>query len=236
MPPEWMIGMCFGQPFRVSEPTTSDNEASGLAQESDSEKRYHHGDLRAALIDAAVEMVDEEGLDGLSIRGLARRVGVTHSAPYRHFDGKDELIAAMAESGFTSLKTAMLEAISDGEDSRARFFNSGLSYVRFALDNRAMFRVMFCSQVDIGPTNPQVHRSHQEAYAVLVDLVEDCQRDGLIEPGPADAPATAAWALVHGLASLYVNGVFEAGDADAVVAMFQKCGGQLMEGMATAEN
>lgn len=196
---------------------------------ADKKDGYHHGDLRAALIDAALQVVSERGLSGLSIRGLARRVGVTHSAPYRHFDDKDALIAAMAEAGFYRLRTYMNEAIEECDEPRARFRASGLAYVRFAVDNAPMFRVMFCSQARNFDDYPQLAEAHEVAFRILVGIVEECQAAGEIHPGPSETPAYAAWSVVQGLASLFVNGIFDASEPDSVTHLFDKCGGELIE-------
>ncbi len=204
--------------------------------ETDKKPCYHHGDLRAALIDAALEMVDEEGMAGLSIRGLARRVGVTHSAPYRHFDDKGALIAAMAEEGFKKLHSCMLEAVAEQSDAASRFFASGLAYVRFAVDHTPMFRVMFCAQVRDRGRYPALADAHAGAYRLLVELIEECQQVGLIHAGPSEGPATAAWALVQGLSSLFANGMFDSSDPEHVRTTFQKCGTELLMGLAPRDS
>src|SRR5690349_16153559 len=103
---------------------------------------YHHGNLRRALIDAALQLFAQRGAFDFTVRELARQAGVTHNAPYRHFAGKTELIAAIAEEGFAMLAEAGQQALETASDPRARVRALGDAYVRFAIDHPHQFRVM----------------------------------------------------------------------------------------------
>lgn len=151
---------------------------------------YHHGDLRRALLDAALARIISHGIGGLSLRGIARDVGVTHAAPYRHFADKAALIAAVAEEGFDTLAADVHDAMQTG-DATARFDALGRAYVRFAVANPAYFKVMF------GPGQ------NDEQLEVLVEAVRQAEAHGARD---ASHVALAAWCMVHGIATLAVDG------------------------------
>src|SRR5262245_23788463 len=105
--------------------------------------KYHHGDLRRALLDAALEILAEGGAAGLTLREVARRAGVTHAAPYRHFEDKAALLAAVAEEGFRAVYAEMLARSERVKDPVERLYQIGAAYVLFAVTHPAHFRVMF---------------------------------------------------------------------------------------------
>jgi len=174
-----------------------------------SEVRPRDGGLRRDLIDAALELVEASGTRGLSLREIARRADVSHSAPYRHFADKEELLAAVAEQGFRSLTERMIEQMSGAPDDVLKRFEAiAIAYVEFAAENPAHFRVMF------GPDVPDIdkHSALREAHDVTDGLFRTGVAQVLEETGKigvgvdADHFALLAWSLVHGLASLTVDG------------------------------
>src|SRR5262245_4881527 len=106
-------------------------------------RAYHHGDLRRALLDAALELVSSKGVQALTLREVARRAGVTHAAPYHHFPSKEALFAAVATEGFRDLAAAMRAALSGRRGPFASLRAIGVAYVRFATEHPAHFRIMF---------------------------------------------------------------------------------------------
>lgn len=144
---------------------------------------YHHGDLRSALLRTAGKMLEKEGLASLSLRELARRAEVSHNAPYRHFQDRESLLAALALEGFELLGKAL--------EKRPRR-EMGEAYVEFALAHPERFRLMFGGVVP--GRDPRAYESLQAAFA---DLGEN-----------ARYAAAAAWALVHGLSHLLLDGHF----------------------------
>src|SRR5215467_8023087 len=106
-------------------------------------KPYHHGNLREALLEAAIRLIAEVGPTAFTLREVARRAGVSHNAPYRHFQDKDDLMAAVAAQGFQELTAAMLEAAGQRSDVREQLKQAGLGYVTFALRCPEHFTVMF---------------------------------------------------------------------------------------------
>jgi AcrR family transcriptional regulator len=171
------------------------------------ERPYHHGDLRRALIEAALDLIASEGPRAISLREVARRAGVTHAAPYRHFPSREALLAAVAEEGFHALRGAMLDRMQDADsDSLARLQASGIAYVRFAVDHPSHFRVMFGAELVGQDSYPKLTEAGRAAYAVLVEAIEACQKAGVVREAASAELSLSAWALVHGLAMLLVDG------------------------------
>lgn len=161
---------------------------------------YHHGDLRNALIAAAVDAIAAHGVDALTLRALARAVGVTHAAPYRHFASKGHLLAAVAEAGF-ELLDSMVKELFEKADAREAFRAAGAIYVRFAVEQPGYFRVMY------GPTRvtagfaPGLDVLGPREMAKYQALIEHLCEDGRSARGVV----LAGWALVHGIATLVVD-------------------------------
>jgi AcrR family transcriptional regulator len=159
---------------------------------------YHHGDLRSALVGAALELLGEGDVEKLSLRAVARRAGVSSMAPYRHYPDKEALLAAVAQTGFDGLRTALANADSTSPPDRA-LLAQGTAYVRYALENQILFRLMF------GPPRRGDHcdlrASSQTAFGVLMQRVEQ-----ETEPGAVQARVLGYWSLVHGLAMLILDG------------------------------
>lgn len=172
---------------------------------------YHHGNLRAALIEAALSLIDEKGAKALTVRQVARRAGVSHTAPYRHFKDKADLLAAVAVQGFDMMVADMHRRMDRYQtDSRDRLKACGISYITFAIDHPAHFRVMF------GPGTSECEyfsfvASATSAFQTLLDSIEACQQEGWIRSGNSDELALAAWSMVHGFAMLYIENRILAG-------------------------
>lgn len=175
----------------------------GARKKTADKPHYHHGDLRQALVDASLALIAEEGFGALSLREVARRAGVTHAAPYRHFADKEALLAAVAEEGFRAMAARMKERMAAHQDPRARLGACGVAYILFAVEHPAHFRVMF------GPhfTRPvSLATSDAESFGLLVESLTEGQRAGAILPGEPRDLALLCWSFVHGLASLLVDG------------------------------
>jgi len=158
---------------------------------------YHHGDLRAEILRASGNILEEQGVAGLSLREAARRAGVSHNAPYRHFSDRDALLAALAAEGFAELGRVLESAAVQG-GPRAR----GEAYVRFALERPQRFRLMFGGMLRLD-AHPALREAASRSYQALVRAFEP-----LAGPQAAPTAAAAAWALVHGLAQLLLDGHF----------------------------
>jgi AcrR family transcriptional regulator len=165
-------------------------------------KPYHHGNLRETLLAAAVGLIREVGPAGFTLREVARRAGVSHNAPYRHFRDKDELLAAVAAQGFRELKEAMLKGAAAKSTALGRLKRSGYAYVAFALRRPEHFAAMF--DVPASGADPDCRQAGEEAFATLVNFIELCQREGQLPAGGTEHRALLAWSLVHGIAKLAV--------------------------------
>jgi AcrR family transcriptional regulator len=158
---------------------------------------YHHGNLRRALLDAALDLFAERGAFDFTLRELAREAGVTHNAPYRHFAGKTELLAALRDEGFAMLAESARAALQGKEGARARVRALGDAYVRFAIERPLHFRLMLSEG---GVAN-------SEAFDLLRAAIEEGRAAGVVRNDLSGRElALAAWALVHGLSSLIVSG------------------------------
>lgn len=157
-------------------------------------RAYHHGDLGAALVRAAGKILEKEGVEALRLREVARRAGVSHGAPYRHFSSRKSLLAALAAEGFATLGRALLEAGAAG-GLRAR----GEAYVRFALQNPQRFRLMFGGELRIAE-----HPGLREVATRVFDGLSGAFTAQIAGQAGHDA-SLAAWSLVHGLALLLLD-------------------------------
>ena len=171
----------------------------------DSARSYHHGNLREALLDAAAALVAEAGPNAFTLREVARRVGVSHNAPYRHFQDKDELLAAVAAQGFERLTAAMKRSTARGADALDRLRLCGRGYIEFALRWPEHFLIMFdlpeCSE-----RYPDHAAAGDEAFRVLLACIADGQSAGELPAGDPHPLALVAWSLVHGIAKLAIAG------------------------------
>ena len=164
---------------------------------SDAPAGYHHGDLKRALLEAAFEMLDAEGTEGLGLRELARKVGVSPAAPYRHFRSRQALLEAVAIEGFKRF-SAMMEAKQAHTAEPQQLVAMAEAYVRFALVQPALFRLMFSQQVD-KRANKALHQAAVDAYA---SLAKAAARE--VPEAPSEG-AVIAWAFVHGLSMLLLD-------------------------------
>lgn len=164
---------------------------------------YHHGDLRAALIEAALETIDDTGPRGLTIREVARRAGVSHAAPYRHFTDRNELILAVVERGFELLDRAMETARrAAGPDPLNQFAASGEAYLDFAMEYPAYYRVMFSGNLLSSKGHETLRHTSSAAFEKMVEDIRTCQALGVVREGDPLLQAMAIVSTVHGFASL----------------------------------
>lgn len=168
------------------------------------EKRYHHGDLRAALLEVGLRLLAERDVEGVSLREMAREVGVSATSVYRHFPDKAALMRALAREGLDRLAGAQRDAAS-GKEGSASFAATGRAYVRFALANPALFRLIFTSSAQLQATG------EVEALRMLRVNAAEALPSGA-GSSQAEASAVRAWSLVHGLAMLMLDGQLPAED------------------------
>jgi AcrR family transcriptional regulator len=172
-------------------------------------RRYHHGDLRRALLDAALEIIEQEGVARLTLRGAARRAGVSHAAPKHHFGDLRGLHCAIAEEGFRGLRDHMrhAQAAEPGASPLRALKLAGVAYVDFATRRPGHFRAMFHPEVAERSGRPALAEAAETAYTLLLAAVRDAQRAGEVRAHETHDLALGAWSLVHGLAALAVDGL-----------------------------
>jgi AcrR family transcriptional regulator len=171
------------------------------------EKKYHHGDLKNALIKAGVDILAEEGVGGLSLRKVAQQAGVSHAAPYAHFADKQALIAAISTEGFRILFEQLSEVREKYQaDPRRQLVEAAWVYVQFAQTDPAHFRVTFSSAVEREKEYPALVEMTGKSFGEVVKIVGECQAAGLLRSGPVDVMAVSVWSIVHGFASLLIEG------------------------------
>src|ERR1700751_2601069 len=137
-------------------------------------KPYHHGHLEETLLETAIQLIGEVGPSGFTLREVARRAGVSHNAPYRHFQDRDALLAAVAAQGYLELNDAMIEAADQAPDPLNRLKRAGLAYVAFALRRPEPFTVMF--ETDLSKESPpEAEAASGLAFSTLVGVVEGAQ-------------------------------------------------------------
>ena len=162
--------------------------------------------LGEELVKAAATLVAERGPQGFSLREVARRARVSEAAPYWHFASKEALLAAVAEEGFIVLAALMAEVCERVKDPHRQLQELGVAYVRFALEHPSHLRVMFGPEIRDKSAHPTLKAAGDRAFGLLVSAIADGQRAGRVQRGDAEELAIAAWALVHGLSALIIDG------------------------------
>lgn len=170
-------------------------------------RAYHHGGLKVALVDAVEHVVRERGVGQVSLRAVARQVGVTHAASAHHFENKAGLLTAFATQGYMQLAGAVLAAIDEAQpvDGPSVLEAVGRGYVRFALANPGRFEVMFRLDL-LNAGDPDFVAASDAAYSLLVSTVARCQAEGFLGSNDPEVVAVSAWSMVHGLAALWISG------------------------------
>jgi AcrR family transcriptional regulator len=170
--------------------------------------RYHHGDLRRALLDAALELVQERGPRGFTMREAGRRAGVSSGAPYKHFADVDALMRALALEGLQLLMERTLTAVStaSGDGLTGMFRAQGLVYMAFALEHPAYFRVMNMPEYANPGADDELAALASHAEASTVAVIEAAQAEGAVVDADPRVVALAGQALVYGLARLFLDG------------------------------
>ncbi len=173
---------------------------------------YHHGNLRPALVAAALERIESHGVEGVTLRAVAAQVGVSHAAPYAHFRDKNALLAAVAAAGFRELQARLRASRkSQRRGSGNALARMGALYVAFAREHPALYALMFGR--DVGQARSD--ELDEASEAAWRELQETVAAD--VTPSQARAAALAAWSLVHGLASLLGAGRIRVDDGEAAV-------------------
>jgi AcrR family transcriptional regulator len=181
------------------------------------DRPYHHGSLRTALLEQAARTVREHGVEELSLRELARQVGVSHSAPRRHFADLQALHTALAEDGFMRLGGELRTAIeAAGPDFSARLRAAAAAYIRFATSEAALLELMFANKQHENART--LHEATERAFAPLLGLICEGQAAGVLDQGDPERVGLLLFATVQGIASLVTSGIIQAEQVDELVA------------------
>ena len=157
-------------------------------------KKYHHGDLKNALIEAGIKILAKEGVGGLSLRKVAKKAGVSHSAPYAHFTDKQALIAAISTEGFKQLYAQLDAAVSPyASDPKRQLMEGAWAYVQFAINNTDTFNIMFSGVLEKEKDYPAFVEISRRNFERVVDIVRACQNAGVLRPAPAEIMAVSVW-------------------------------------------
>lgn len=180
--------------------------SSSLLEPPKKPERYHHGDLKNALLDAARDLATEVGVDNFTLREVARRAGVSPAAPYHHFEDKNDLVRALALHAFKTLTTALQTARDCQTEPIAQLEAIGLAFVRFAFTHHAEFRFMFRRELCAPPgmTDP-LEIAGTDAQKVLFETITAGQSQQLIRQGNTRDLVLTLWSVVHGLSTILLE-------------------------------
>ncbi len=178
---------------------------------------YHHGNLRAALLGQAERSVREHGVERLSLRELARQVGVSHAAPRRHFPDRQALLDALAEAGFARLEAELRQAAERaGKQFEPRLQATASAYVHFATRDAALLELMFAGKHE--QASGAVQEAASGALSVLFELIGQGQAEGILEQGDAGRAGLVLLATVQGIAAVVNAGIIDAARSHDLVA------------------
>ena len=177
---------------------------------------YHHGDLHQQAHDQALAVLRLEGDSAISLRGIAKQIGVSAPALYRHYADRESLLAELAISGFAALRQQLLSV--EQHTPRAALIGIGLAYVAFAQSEPNLYRLMFGGRVLPKGAHPRLDQAGLGAFNVLQDTIARGQRAGYLKPAPLALMTATAWSLVHGLSQLTIDGHLPNADAEPQLA------------------
>lgn len=173
---------------------------------------YRHGDLKNVLLLAAIQLIDQRKEVAFTIRELAAMAGVTHTAAYRHYKSKKEMLVAIATAGFKKLQLAFDEALLETSNKKlSSTVRLGIAYVHFAIENPTHFRVMFHPDLNDCFNSEDLQLVGSQTYQTLVKSIEANRAQGLYRQTDPEIMSLSAWSMVHGMSTLYINGLLDRG-------------------------
>ena len=203
---------------------------------SSKQENYHHGDLRQAVIDSALQLIAERDIQSLTLREIAKRVGGSPMAPYRHFKNKAVLLAVLAQEGFQALYVhlqATLEQSSSHPLGQLKAL--GVAYILYAVENPIHYRVMFDSSLSNRTVYPPLYQTAVKSFECLVQVLIECQQAGLIGAGDPKELAQINWSMCHGLSMLLIDHQFSTMGHAPVEELANSTLKTLIEGLRKAE-
>jgi AcrR family transcriptional regulator len=177
--------------------------------------KYHHGNLKDVLLKAAFRLVAKSGLDQFTLREVARRAGVSHNAPYRHFRHKEDLVAALAAEAFRQLSKRVREEMATGATPEGRLRAAAKAYLHYGLENPTRIQVMFHAPFD-RQEYPEYVEAYREALAIVMELVQAC---GDQTEAEAEVTGELIWASVHGIMELGLSGRLQHGKREPLESL-----------------
>lgn len=184
--------------------------------------QYHHGDLASAFMDAAIKRIAQEGVDKLSLRAVARDIGVSQTALYRHFDDKTHLLTLLAQQGFSRLAQVSFDAANQHkQDTFSAIMALGMAYIDFAQQHPEHYRLMFGGTIQRDCMDDALLKTSISSFDVILDLVQlGLERKDLIPLEPK-LLARSCWAKVHGIATLLIDGFYSDNTAEQLEALLR---------------
>ena len=172
-------------------------------------KTYHHGNLKEALISAGLEILSQKGMEGLSLRNVAKRIGVSHAAPYNHFPDKQALLAAMSTAGHEQLHQTLLETFEKFKhDSTDLIIEIAWAYLQFAQQDPDRFKLMFSSALEEERNHPAFMEISGKSIALFEEIIVFCQSKGQLAGCDVKGIAIKLWSSVHGFTTLMLENQF----------------------------
>jgi len=172
-------------------------------------RTYHHDNLRQKIIDEALLSIKQKNIVSLSLRNIARCLGISHNAPYRHFSDKESLLVEIATIGFTQLHQVLQKASDNSAlDARQRLENIGVAYIEYAISNQTYYQVMFSDRQLICDKYPELAQISQAAFAVLLNAIKAGQDSHIFIAGNTLQLARICWSTTHGVSTLAINNQF----------------------------
>ncbi len=177
-------------------------------------KHYHHGDLRATLLEITARIIAEDGIEKVTMRTLSQQAGVSRAAPYRHFPDKTTLLCAVAADGFKKLENQVKTAVEmrSRDDALSRLEDAAIAYVDFAVSNPSYYRLMFGREALIKSPTPELRVNAQAALSVLQEVIRDWQQNNNSINGESLPLTNVLWYTVHGLSMLLIDRQLQNGE------------------------
>ena len=193
---------------------------------------YHHGDLRHGIIEEAKIWIETKDISSLSLRGIARRLGVSHNAPYRHFADKESLLAAIAEMGFIKLRQWLQQVLADNALTPEEGIKAlGVKYIEYAIFNPAYYRVMYSVYFSDSKKYPSLDKAVEESFTILIETIAQGQTAGVIRSGDTRELAYVCWSLVHGVSMLYLDRQLRSSEIESVEKLAKLATAMMIEGL-----
>jgi AcrR family transcriptional regulator len=194
---------------------------------------YHHGDLRHEIIEEAKIWIETKDISSLSLREIARRLGVSHNAPYRHFADKESLLAAIAQMGFEKLRQWLQQIVEDNILTPEEQIKAlGVKYIEYALSNPAYYRVMYSAYLSDYQKYPSLDKAAEESFTILIETIAQGQKVGVIRAGDTRELAYVCWSLVHGVSMLHLDRQLRSPEVESVEKLAKLATAMMIEGLA----